>query len=149
MMQHCDEVVGVTLSEHLGGQSGYSLLLSAIKSSLLFSFLNGASAYGPYCVRLLIEHYSAGHFHSALKSSLFSTPIGDSTTNFATDTKREMDHKYALHSFRSGSNLSSVTSRMSLIDSFKEIHKRREAERANQTSSSENPGKPRDNKPVE
>lgn len=125
MMQHCDEVVAVYLAERLGGNDGYDLLLSAVKSSLLFSFLNGASSYGPFCARLLIQHYEAGYFHQCMKKTLFSTPIGNSSSNFACDSKREMDHQDALRGFRSGSNLSTVTSRMSLIDSLNETHQRR------------------------
>ena len=83
MMQHCDEVVAVYLAERLGGHIGYDLLLGAVKKSLPSSFLNGATSYGPYCAQLLIQHYSAGHFHQCLKKSLYSTPIGNSNINFA------------------------------------------------------------------
>ena len=122
MMQHCDEVVAVALAERLGGEGGYNLLLATVKSSLLFSFVNGASNYAPFCARLLHEHYSCGTFHQHMKYSLFSTPIGNSEVNFACDTKREMDHIEALKAFRSGSTLTSVTNRMSLVDSLKEVH---------------------------
>ncbi|CAC5412713.1 UBE2D [Mytilus coruscus] len=121
MMQHCDEVVAVYLSERLGGNTGYNLLLGTVKGPS-FSFLNGASSYGPYCAQLLIQHYSAGHFHQCLKKALYSTPIGNSLVNFACDSKREMDHQDALRGFRSGSSMTSVIGRMSLIDSFNETH---------------------------
>ena len=118
MMRHCDDVVAIFLSERLGGKDGYGLLLAAVKSSLLFSFVNNASAYAPYCVRLLCCHYSAGYFHRCLKEELYSTPFKESNRNFACDTKREMDHLDALKGFRSGSSVSSATCRMSLIDSL-------------------------------
>ena len=125
MMKHCDKVVAVALAERLGGKQGYELLLATVKSSLAFSFINGASSYGPYCVQLLYHHYSAGYFHARMKESLFTTPIGKSNKNFACDTKREMDHLEAVKGFRSGSTLSSVTARMSLIDSLNEASKSR------------------------
>ena len=55
-----------------------------------------------------------------MKEALYSTPIKQSTRNFACDTKRELDHLEALKGFRSGSNIISVTVRMSLIDSLNE-----------------------------
>ena len=118
MMRHCDDVIAISLSERLGGKDGYGLLLAAVKNSLLFSFVNNASAYAPYCVRLLCCHYSAGYFHRCLKEELFSTPFKGSSRNFACDTKREMDHLDALKGFRSGSTVNSATCRMSLIDSL-------------------------------
>ncbi|CAC5356707.1 unnamed protein product [Mytilus coruscus] len=108
MMQHCDEVVAVYLSERLGGNTGYNFL--------------GA---------LLIQHYSAGHFHQCLKKALYSTPIGNSLVNFACDSNREMDHQDALRGFRSGSSMTSVIGRMSLIDSFNETHQIRSKSHTN------------------
>ena len=125
MMNHCDEVVAVYLAERLGGYEGYDLLLGAVKKSLPFSFLNGAASYAPYCTQLLLTHYSAGHFHQCLKKTLHSTPIGNSTTNFASDSKRETDHQDALRGFRSGFSMKFVIGRMSLIDSFNETHQLR------------------------
>ena len=55
MMKHLDDVVAISFAERLGGPEGYHLLLSSLKSSLLFSFLNGAVAYAPYTLQLLIE----------------------------------------------------------------------------------------------
>lgn len=124
MMQHCDEVLAVALAERLGGKQGYHLLLAAVKSSLTFAFLNGASSYAPYCTKLIHTHYSAGTFHQNMKYTLFSTPIGTSTVNFACDTKREMDHQAALKGFRSGSTAKSVTCRMSLIDPLNAVHQK-------------------------
>ena len=83
IMQHCDAVLAVSLAERLGGQQGYQLLLAAVRATLPFSFVNGASSYGPYCLQLLYHHYSAGHFHSKLKETLSTTPIGKSQKNFA------------------------------------------------------------------
>ena len=80
--------------------------------------MNNASAYAPYCVRLLCCHYSAGYFHRCLKEELYTTPFKGSNKNFACDTKREIDHLDALKRFRSGSTVNSATCRMSLIDSL-------------------------------
>ncbi|CAC5394943.1 unnamed protein product [Mytilus coruscus] len=129
MMQYCDEIVAVYLAERLGGFERYNLLFGAVKSSLLFSFLNGASSYGPFCVRLLLEHFSAGHFHKCMKKTLYSTPITNASTNFTSDSKREMDHQDVLCGLRSGSTLPAVTSRISFIDSFNETHDRRTNDR--------------------
>ncbi|CAC5357201.1 unnamed protein product [Mytilus coruscus] len=61
--------------------------------------------------------FSAGHFHQCMKKTLYSTPIGNTSTNFASDSKREVDHQDVLRGFRSGSTLPAANSRMSLIDS--------------------------------
>ena len=124
IMRHCIDISAVSLAERLGGSQGYQLLLAAVKSSVAFSFVNGASSYGPYCVQLMYHHYSAGHFHQKLKETLYTTPFGNSSKNFGCDTKREMDHLDTLKGFRTGSTLSSVTSRMSLIDSLNEASRR-------------------------
>ena len=125
MMRHCDDVIAIALAERLGGPDGYQLMLAAVKHSLLFSFVNCATSYAPFCVKLLFHHYSAGHFHRCLKQTLFTTPIKASSRNFSTDTKREMDHLDALKGFRSGSTISSVSVRMSLIDSLNQsVHKK-------------------------
>lgn len=120
MMRHCESVVAVSLSERLGGPDGYALLLATIKSTFPFSFVNNATSYAPYCVQLLYHHYHSGHFHRELKKTLYTTPFKGSNRNFACDTKREMDHLDVLKGFRSGSNTSSITCRMSLIDSLNE-----------------------------
>ena len=122
MMRHLDDVVAVSLAERLGGQDGYNLLLSALKGSLLFSFLNGAVSYAPYTMQLLLEHYKASPFEQSMKMALYSTPRPGSAVNFSGDTKREMDHLDALKGFRSGSTISSVSKRMALVDSFQEVH---------------------------
>ena len=124
MMRHCDEIAGLDLAERLGGPQGYKLLLAIAKESLPFSFLNGASSYGPFCTHLLHHHYSAGVFHTNMKECLFSTPIGNTAVNFSCDSKREIDHQDVMKGFRSGSTTSSVVSRMSLIDPLNEIHKK-------------------------
>jgi hypothetical protein len=123
MMQHADEVVAVALAERLGGHQGYNLLLAAVKSSLLFSYLNGAVSYAPYSTELLLEHYTASPFDQNMKKVLFTTPSPDSIVNFSGDTKREMDHILALKSFRSGSTMESLTRRMSLVDESTTIHR--------------------------
>ena len=124
MLNHCIHVVAISIAERLGGPDGYSLLLYAVKESLLFSFLNNATSYAPYCVQLLYTHFSASYFHRNMKEALYSTPIKQSNRNFACDTKRELDHLEALKGFRSGSNINSATVRMSLIDSLNDAFQR-------------------------
>ena len=87
MMKHCDEILAIALAERLGGMDGYQLLLAAVKSSLLFSFLNGASSYAPYSTKLLVNHYQLSHFDKHQKGALFSTPFKNSNVNFGGDTK--------------------------------------------------------------
>ena len=89
MMGHCDDVVAIFLFEPIGGKDFYRLLQAAVKSLLLFSFVNNASTYAPCCVRLLCCHNSAGYYHRCLKE-LHSTQYKESNRNFACDTKREM-----------------------------------------------------------
>ncbi|KAL4217289.1 hypothetical protein ACF0H5_023740 [Mactra antiquata] len=127
MMRHCDDIIAIAFAERLGGETGYDLLLAAVKNSLLYLFVNGASSYAPYCVNLLHSHYSAGHFHQCLKHALYSTPFKGSNINFACDTKREMDHLDVVKGFRSGSNIEAVTCRMSLIDSLNETQKSKDS----------------------
>ncbi len=124
MMTHCDEILAISVAERIGGPDGYNLLLAAVKASLPFSFLSGASSYASFCCELLHQHYSAGVFHGNMKKNLFSTPYKGSTFNFALDSQREMDHKEALKGFRPRATLTSVLPRMSLVDAFSEIHKR-------------------------
>lgn len=96
---HCDildhslEILAISLSEKIGGPEGYSLLLATVKSSLPFSFLNGASSYAGFCTQLLVHHFSAGHFHQRMKETLYTTPYKGSRRNFALDSQREMDHQ--------------------------------------------------------
>ena len=120
IMRHCDHVVAIAFAERLGGPEGYDLVLAAVKESLRFSFVNNATSYAPYCVQLLYQHCGAGFFHQCLKTTLYTTPFKDSNRNFACDTNRELDHLDALKGFRSGSNITAVTSRMSLIDTLYE-----------------------------
>lgn len=124
MMQHCDEVIAVMISERMGGDDGYALLLNTVRSSLAFSFVNGASSYGPYCVQLLSAHEECGHYYQAMKRTLYSTPVDNSICNFACDTKRELDHQQVIKCFRSGSNIDAITARMSLIDTFTDVHRK-------------------------
>ena len=137
MMSHCDEIIAVQLAERLGGPEGYSLLLSVVKHSLPFAFINGASSYAPFCTKLLYQHYRSGPFHQKMKQCLYTTPFGKSSKNFASDTKRELDHLEAVKSFRSGSTISSVTSRLSLIDSLNAIHEARTRTRTDSESCEE------------
>ncbi|XP_076115255.1 uncharacterized protein LOC143083025 [Mytilus galloprovincialis] len=101
MMNHCDEVLAIAFSERLGGCKGYSLLLAAVKSSLPFVFLNGASSYAAYTTHLLHEHYTAGMYHQKLKMALYSTPHRTGTVNFGLDSQREMDQRDVVKGFRS------------------------------------------------
>ncbi|MCW4344649.1 MAG: hypothetical protein N0E48_15030, partial [Candidatus Thiodiazotropha endolucinida] len=121
IMQHCDEVSAITFAERIGGPDGYNLLLGSVKSSLPFSFMNGAVSYAPYCTQLLIAHYESGPFYQKMKASLFSTPHKTSKCNIGLDCQREMDHQDVIKAFRSGSSESAVLPRMALIDTFNEI----------------------------
>ncbi|VDI42653.1 Hypothetical predicted protein [Mytilus galloprovincialis] len=118
MMDHFDEIAAIALAERLGGEDGYCLLLSAVKNSLPLAFLNGASSYAAYCVNLLYNHFVSGPFYQNMKCSLFTTPHKGSIVNIALDAKREMDDKDVIKSFRSGSTMSSILPRMSLIDTL-------------------------------
>ena len=115
-MRHCDEIVGLSIAERMGGTQGYNLLLSIVKTSLPFAFVNGAASYGKFSIHLLCEHFSAGYFHQQLKASLFSTPHRGSDTNFSLDSQREMDHRDALKAFRPSAALEAIVPRMSVID---------------------------------
>ena len=121
MMSHCDEVVAIYMAERMGGVAGYNLLTATVKESLLFQYLNGASSYAPLCTKLLHEHYSAGPFYQGMKHCLFSTPIGNSNVNFATDSKREMEHLTAVKLLRAGTTEKAAKCRLSLIDSLNEV----------------------------
>ena len=122
MMPHCDEVCAISFAERLGGDEGYNLLLSAVKTSLPFAFLNGSSSYAAYCTKLLHEHFKCGPFYQKMKSTLFTTPYKGSNVNFALDAQRELDHQDVLKAFRSGANITSVIPRMSLIATLNEVH---------------------------
>ncbi|XP_070203435.1 uncharacterized protein [Littorina saxatilis] len=121
ILHHALEILAIALAEKIGGPDGYRLLLAAVKSSLAFSFVNGASSYAGFCTQLLVEHHSAGFFHQKMKETLFSTPFKDSKRNFALDSQREMEHKAALKGFRSRSTVDSVLPRLSLVDKFEEM----------------------------
>lgn len=121
ILRHCEEVLAIALAEKVGGPDGYALLLAAVKSSLRFAFLNGASSYAGFCIQLLVEHHSAGIFHQRMKETLFTTPFRGSKRNFALDTQREMEHKVALKGFRPRSTLPSVLPRMALVDNYMEM----------------------------
>ena len=121
IMQHCDEISAITFAERLGGQVGYDLLLGSVKSSLPFSFMNGAVSYAPYCTQMLRVHYESGHFYQQMKAALFSTPHKSSNFNFGLDCQREMDHRDVMKAFRSGSSEAAVLPRMALIDTYNDI----------------------------
>ena len=127
MMTHADEIVAIKAAERTGGPTGYDLLLAAVKSSLPFSFTNGASSYAQFCFQLLMEHYGAGPFHQHLKQALYTTPHKNSLALFALDTQREIDHRDALKAFHAGSQLSSVLHRMAVVDHLAEVHELRKS----------------------
>jgi hypothetical protein len=72
---HCDEVSNIALAERLGGKLGYSLLLASVKSSLPFSFMNGASSNAAFTTKLLHEYYRCGPYYKNMKHALFSNSI--------------------------------------------------------------------------
>ena len=125
LMNHCDEVVGIQLAERIGGANGYSLLRALVKTSLPFSFLNGASSYAAFCVQLLYEHSKSGFFYQRLKETLFTTPHKNYETNFGLDAQREMDHRDVIKGFRSSSSMESILPRMSVIDDLHMIQNAR------------------------
>ena len=120
MMDHLDHVLSISLAERLGGRDGYNLLLATTKQHIAFGFLNGASSYAPFCLELLHAHSQLGPFYQNMKKSLFSTPMKSGVVNFATDTKRELEHQDAMKGFRTGSTMVSVMRRLALIDSLTE-----------------------------
>ena len=122
ILHHSNEIVSIAVAERLGGEDGYNLLLSAVKSSLRFSFLNGATSYAGFCVRLLLEHNKASHFHQNMKKNLFSTPHNDSSVNFGLDTAREIDHRIAKKCIRPGSDLETILPKMSTVDDQHKVH---------------------------
>ena len=63
MAKHCQEVTAIYLGERMGGAKGYKLILSAVKESLPFAFMNGATSYAPYTTELLYQHYKSGIFY--------------------------------------------------------------------------------------
>ena len=121
MLKHIDIVLAVHLAERLGGKEGHALLRASLKIYLPFGFLNGASSYGPYCVQLLYEHYRAGIFYQSMKSCMFSTPMTNSNTNSATDTKRELEHLDIYKSFRAGSTTEAAMRRIANVDYFTDL----------------------------
>lgn len=127
IIKHCDEVLAIAAAERIGGPDGYALLLGAVKQSLPFAFLNGATSYGAFCVRLLIKHYSTGPFYQGLKQCLFSTPHKESETNIALDQQREMDHRDAMKGFRPRATVESVIPRMTQVDRMAEVSKMRQS----------------------
>lgn len=125
IMQHLDEVGAIAMAEKMGGAQGYQLLLAAVKQSLPFAFLNGASAYATFCTRLVYEHYRAGPFHQNMKTSLYSSPHKGSQQNFGLDTQREMEHRDAIKGFRPGATVAATKPRLSLVDTLNEAHEKR------------------------
>ncbi|CAC5421315.1 unnamed protein product [Mytilus coruscus] len=121
LMRHCEEVFGISIAERMGDPVVTTFFL---KSSLPFSFLNGATSYASFYTDLLHVHYTAGTFHQNMKQSLFSTPHKD---NDALDTQREMDHQDASKGFRPRSTITieSVIPRMAIVDHFTDVQSAR------------------------
>lgn len=126
IMTHCDEVIALAVSERIGGPDGYNLLLGTVKEALPFSFVNGASSYGVFCIQLLTEHFKSGVFYQNMKKALFTGPHKGSSKNFALDSQREMEHKDALKGFRPRATTENVVPRMSVIDEFMEVQAKRQ-----------------------
>ena len=55
-----------------------------------------------------------------MKSTLYSTPLKDSNQNFTCDTKKEFDID-TVKGFQSGSNITAITSHISLMDTLNEV----------------------------
>ena len=126
LMLHCDEIVAIAISERVGGPEGYNLLLASVKSSLSFSFLNGASSYGAFCIRLLYEHSICAPFHKRMKQTLYTQPHNNSSANFGLDTCREIDHRIAKKCVRHGSNSETILQKMCTVDEQASVHKIRQ-----------------------
>ena len=126
IMSHCDEVISLAIAERIGGPEGYDLLLGTVKEALPFSFVNGASSYGTFCIQLLTEHYRSGIFYQNKKKHLFTGPHKGSSKNFALDAQREIEHKDALKGFRPRATTDNVVPRMSVVDDFLDIQAKRQ-----------------------
>ena len=122
LMVHCDEIVAIAVAERVGGPEGYSLLLASVKSSLWFSFLNGASSYGAFCIRLLYEHSVCAPFHKRMKQALYTQPHNNSIANFGLDTCREIDHRIAKKCVRHGSTSETILQKMCTVDEQASVH---------------------------
>ena len=125
MMQHACEIVGISLAERIGGPNGYHLLRGCVKSSLAFSFLNGASSYAAYTTSLLADHSSAPVLVQGIKSRYFSVPYEGSNVNFGLDTVREEEHRKCKKYFRPRSSSSVVETRMKRMEEANDMHKAR------------------------
>ena len=116
MMRHACEIVGINLAERIGGPKGYDLLRGCLKSSLSFSFLNGASSYAPYSTSLLADHCSAPALVQGMKSRFFSVPYAGSQVNLGLDTVREEEHRKCKKYFRPRSTTSVIETRMKRME---------------------------------
>ena len=116
MLQHAVEIVGINLAERIGGPDGYCLLRGCLKSSLLFSFINGSSSYAAYSTYLLADHCAAPPLLQGLKKRYFSVPYEGSGVNCALDTIREEEHRKCKKFFRSGTESSTIERRMSRLE---------------------------------
>ena len=122
MMRHACEIVGINLAERIGGPKGYDLLRGSLKSSLAFSFLNGASSYAAYSTSLLADHCSAPPLVQGIKSRFFSVPYEGSQVNFGLDTVREEEHRKCKKYFRPRSTAHVIERRMKRMEEVNAMH---------------------------
>ena len=122
MLKYCNIIVTIKLAERMGGKEGFLLLLTAVKKSLPWSFLNGATCYGPFCVHLLHAYYSSSVYHQNLVHVMWSTPIKNGTVNHGPDTKRELFHQDATPAIRTSRSEKAVTTRLAKLDYFTKVH---------------------------
>ena len=122
MLFHCNIITAMRLAERMGGKDGFNLLLAAIKKSLMWSFVNGASSYAPFCTQLLYEYYRAGEFHKAQIHEMWSTPIKNGKVNHGPDSRRELFHQDATPAIRTSASEAAVLSRLAKVSHFSEVH---------------------------
>ena len=72
-------------------------------------------------VQVLTARIASSCFTIDRTGQFHTTALGNSTKSIACNSKWEMDHLEASEGFRSGSTISLVTCRVSLIDSMNEI----------------------------
>ena len=85
-----------------GWTTWLQITFATVKKSLLFQFLNGASSYAPMYTNLLYNYAGLGSFYQGMEHYLYSTPVGKTSTNFSTDSKRQINHLSAIKVLRAG-----------------------------------------------
>ena len=122
ILKYCNVIVALKLAERMGGEDGFKLLLGAVKQSVGWSFMNGATCYGPFCIDLLQNYYSSSTYHKNLIHMLWSTPIKNGNVNHGPDTKRELFHQDATPGIRTARSEQAVKRRLARVDHFTEVH---------------------------